>query len=57
MYSVYNQEMNNYMRDKAVYKDYKTILVMGIGFKVNPLYNRSVVNFFGWDVFKNKDGI
>lgn len=57
MYSVYNQEMNNYMRDKAVYKDYKTVIVMGIGFKVNPLYNRSVVNFFGWDVFKNKDGI
>jgi len=57
MYSVYNQEINNYIRDKAIYKTYKSVMIGGIGFKINPLYFRSSINLFGYDVLKNKDGI
>ena len=57
MYSVYNQEINNYQRDKGSYKYYRTVMLMGIGFKINPYYFRSTINVFGYDLLKNKDGI
>ena len=57
MYSVYNQEINNYQRDKGSYKYYRTVMLMGMGFKINPYYFRSTINVFGYDLLKNKDGI
>ncbi len=57
MYSVYNQEINNYQRDKGSYKHYRTVMLMGIGFKINPNYFRSTINVFGYDLLKNKDGV
>ncbi len=57
MYSVYNQEINNYQRDKGSYKHYRTVMLMGVGFKINPNYFRSTINVFGYDLLKNKDGV